>query len=195
MWLGGERELWRWSTRISASAFQSWHGAGLPRNEALRGHGEVVRPGGGFGKAGAGRCSRRLSARQKKWAARLLSGPIGMKVKNLQRGTAHAAALGGVGRQRCISCNRYDAFLSIRQVGCSHVSHAFCAYRLKKQAFAIRRALVCPSRRHFRGFFCPRRFGLRGRWTGPAQKLQLRALEIRKSLNALSLAAFLISSA
>jgi hypothetical protein len=45
---------------------------------------------------------------QKKRATGVNQGPIGMKVKNLQRGTANAVELGGKATV-CISCVRYGS--------------------------------------------------------------------------------------
>ncbi|AKH99464.1 hypothetical protein IMCC20628_00740 [Hoeflea sp. IMCC20628] len=81
----------------------------------------------GFDAQGSHANTACLKYRAKKWASRLLSGPIGMKVKNLQRGTAHAATLGGVGRQVCISYKRYGALLCNVQGSGVHVSHAITA--------------------------------------------------------------------
>ena len=59
-------------------------------------------------------------------------GPIGVKVKNLQRGTAAAVELGGKATM-CISYGRYDANLCTAQCFFVHGSYALVAFGEKRQ--------------------------------------------------------------
>ncbi|WP_112823769.1 hypothetical protein [Neorhizobium huautlense] len=68
-------------------------------------------------------CRAHGAAGQKKRATGSLQGPISVKVKNLQRGTAAAVELGGKATM-CISCVRYGGFLCSEQCSFVQVSHA-----------------------------------------------------------------------
>ncbi|WFU00495.1 hypothetical protein QA648_09910 [Rhizobium sp. CB3171] len=68
----------------------------------------------------------------KKEGHRNNQGPIGVKVKNLQRGTAAAVELGGKATM-CISYVRYDANLCSAQCFFVHGSYAFAASAEKGQ--------------------------------------------------------------
>lgn len=59
-------------------------------------------------------------------------GPIGVKVKNLQRGTAAAVELGGKATM-CISCGRYAANLCSAQCFFVHGSYAFAMPSKKRE--------------------------------------------------------------
>jgi hypothetical protein len=68
----------------------------------------------------------------KKRATGINQGPIGVKVKNLQRGTAAAVELGGKATM-CISYVRYDANLCSAQCFFVHGSYAFATPGAKRQ--------------------------------------------------------------
>lgn len=73
-----------------------------------------------------GRPSRKNVAGKKRGPPDCSRALVIVKVKNLQRGTADAAELGGKAAV-CISCVRYDAFMGRLQLFFVQDRHAFCA--------------------------------------------------------------------